>query len=407
MADPLGEAERVDGAGHTEQCGRRGHDVADRSGHQLSLPSVGPDLARGRAQFLAEVLRQEVNRRRLLQMLNDPEPILKHEDHPEWEVQEENGRPVNLHVPGSDMDLNTMCFGTDWKDYIKYKILNLTKDLGLKFVKLDLTVLTSAYIINTAKSGCYAANHPYHNDRAESFIVIYNRLFELFDELHQEVPDLYIDCTFETEGKLQLIDYAFLEHAEGNWLTNIGEPYPVGTYRIRDLAWWKSPAVPASSLIIGNLTMDSPDFINELKSLIGSFPIVLGDPRKLSKERRAEVKQWGDWIAAMQNKYDYDLYRQDLPGLGEPIEGGWDGWSRINNDTKAGGIVGIFRQGSLDNTYTLSVPGLDKSKQYLVKVAPTNSVVAKMSGKELKENGFKIKMNQLYDSKLYEIEMVK
>lgn len=38
---------------------------------------------RGRAEFLAEVLRQEVNRRRLLQMLNDPEPIWKDEDHPE------------------------------------------------------------------------------------------------------------------------------------------------------------------------------------------------------------------------------------------------------------------------------------------------------------------------------------
>lgn len=69
--------------------------------------------------------------------------------------------------------------------------------------------------------------------------------------------------------------------------------------------------------------------------------------------------------------------------------------------------MGIFRQGSLDNTYTLSVPGLDKSKQYLVKLAPTNSVVAKMSGKELEKNGFKVRMNQLYDSKLFEIEIVK
>jgi hypothetical protein len=41
---------------------------------------VGP---RGRTAFLIEVLRNEVNRRRLLKMLSSPEPIWKEEDHPE------------------------------------------------------------------------------------------------------------------------------------------------------------------------------------------------------------------------------------------------------------------------------------------------------------------------------------
>ncbi len=326
-------------------------------------------------------------------------------DHPEWAALDKNGHPGNFHDI-SNWDLNTMCFGTGWKEYIKDKISRLVKDYGLKFVKLDLSVLTSAYIIDPEKSGCYATNHPGHKDREESFIVIYDQLFELFDELHKEAPNLYIDCTFETEGKLQLVDYAFLEHAEANWLTNISEPYPVGTYRVRDLTWWKSPAVPASSLIIGNLTMDDPDFINELKTLIGSFPIVLGDPRKLSKEQRAQIKQWGDWITSMQKKYNYDLYRQDLPGFGEPIEGGWDGWSRINVDTKAGGIVGVFRQGSLDDSRTVSLPGLNKNKQYVVKLAPSDTVLARMSGEDLEKKGFTVEIDQPYDSKLYEVEMI-
>jgi len=38
---------------------------------------------RGRSAFLVEVLQQEVNRRRLLQILNSPEPVWKDEDHPE------------------------------------------------------------------------------------------------------------------------------------------------------------------------------------------------------------------------------------------------------------------------------------------------------------------------------------
>ena len=123
----------------------------------------------------------------------------------------------------------------------------VVKNEGLGFVKLDLTVATSAYVTDYKKSGCSAKNHPYHKDREESLIVIYEQLFKLFDELHAEAPNLYIDCTFETAGKLQLIDYAFCQHAEGNWLTNIGEPFPVGAFRIRNLTWWKSPAIPATS----------------------------------------------------------------------------------------------------------------------------------------------------------------
>lgn len=327
------------------------------------------------------------------------------QNHPEWAVRNEKGESVDLHTNGG-VDLNTMCFGTEWTAYIKKKILDLVKEVGLSFVKLDLSIVTSAYVTDYNKSGCSAKNHPFHKDREESLIVIYERLFQLFDELHAVAPDLYIDCTFETEGKLQLIDYAFCQHAEGNWLTNIGEPFPVGAFRIRNLTWWKSPALPASSFIIGNLQMDSPEFIQELKTLIGSFPIVLGDLRKLSKEKRVEIRQWTDWISNMQKKYNYDLFRQDLPSFGEPTEGSWDAWSRINTDTKEGGIVGIFRQGSLDDQRTVSVPGLAKNKLYRVKQAPLGEKITEMTGTELEEIGFKVKMTHKYDSQLFEIELV-
>lgn len=327
-------------------------------------------------------------------------------DNPEWAVEDVNGEAENLHSSGKD-NMITMCFGTAWKDDIKNKILGLVKEFGLKYVKLDLSILTSAYVTDYNHSGCSAKNHSLHKDRKESFIVIYERLFELFDELHRQAPDLYIDCTFETEGKLQLIDYAFCQHAEGNWLTNIEEPFPVGAFRIRNLTWWKSPALPASSLLVGNMAIDSPDFIQELKTLIGSFPIVLGNPMKLSKEKRSEIKQWTDWMKSMQKKYNYDLFRQDLPGFSEPTEGNWDGWSRINTDTKEGGIVGIFRQGSLDEERTVSIQRLDEKKNYIIKEAPDYTEVTRMTGKELREKGFKVKMIQKYDSRLFELEVIK
>ena len=43
---------------------------------------VGP---RGRSAFLTQVIRDEVNRRRLLQLLGSPEPVLRDEDYPEFQ----------------------------------------------------------------------------------------------------------------------------------------------------------------------------------------------------------------------------------------------------------------------------------------------------------------------------------
>jgi Arc/MetJ-type ribon-helix-helix transcriptional regulator len=42
---------------------------------------VGP---RGRSAFLTEVIREAVNRHRLLEFLSSPEPVLKDEDYPEF-----------------------------------------------------------------------------------------------------------------------------------------------------------------------------------------------------------------------------------------------------------------------------------------------------------------------------------
>lgn len=39
---------------------------------------------RQRSAFLVEVLREEVNRRRLLKILDNPEPVLKDTDYPEF-----------------------------------------------------------------------------------------------------------------------------------------------------------------------------------------------------------------------------------------------------------------------------------------------------------------------------------
>ncbi len=199
------------------------------------------------------------------------------------------------------------------------------------------------------------------------------------------------------------MDYAIANHADGNWLSNFEEPVPTGPLRIRQMAWWRSPALPASSLVIGNTPMDDPGFEFGLKSLIGTLPIVLGDPRKITPEGRARIKEWSDWMQEMQDLYDYMSYRRDLPGFGEPREGAWDGWMRINNDTRAGGIIGVFRHGALEETRQVFLKGLDPELDYLIRSAPTGIQVYMASGKMLMEKGFPVRIPDLYDGMIFEV----
>jgi len=322
--------------------------------------------------------------------------------HPEWFVINKDGNPTSLHAP-DDKEKYTACFGTGWYDYIKKILLRLSVDYGLEYFKLDFAVVTSAYTYDHTQSGCYSTNHPGHKDHNESLFTNYERLWQLFDDLHAAKPELFIDCTFETMGGTQLIDYALVKHAEGDWLSNFdGAAGEKTDIRIRNMSWWRSPAIPATSLVIGNPQMQDIGWENHIKSLAGSLPIMLGDPRKLSETELRKYKDYSDWLKKMESNYSFMSYRQDLPGFGEPMEGMWDGFQRINTDSKKGGIIGIFRHGSVETKRVVTVNYLDPEKTYEVK-SSDGKVIETMTGKDLKEKGFFVDLNGLYSGNLYEI----
>jgi len=323
------------------------------------------------------------------------------QQHPEWFVRDQQDRITNLH--NTRTDNNTACMGTAWKDHIKEKILRAIRDHALAYIKLDLAVVSSAYQFDPARTGCHATGHPFHKDREESYYVLYQRTLELFDELRAAAPGLFIDCTFETAGKLQLMDYGIAQHAEGNWLSNIEDSTPLGPLRARDLAWGRSPALPASSLVIGNLPLDHPQRLLCLQSLAGALPIMLGDPRRLTPAERAEMKTWVDWLRDVERRHAYSDFRQDLPGYGEPAEGAWDGFARINTETKTGGLVGIFRQGSAEKTRLITIPYLDAATLYAIKQAPDGKLLARMTGAALKQKGFEATLPEPHQGLLFEI----
>lgn len=324
--------------------------------------------------------------------------------HPEWFVKGVDGKFSNLHQPITSFDARSACFSTGWKDYIKNILLKLSIDYGLEYLKLDFAVVTSPYRFDNKISGCYSTNHTGHKDHHESFYTNYERVWQLFDELHAAKPELFIDCTFETMGGLQLIDYAMLKHAEGNWLSNFLGPEAKVDLRIRNMAWWRSPAIPSTALVIGNPEMQDTAWDLHIKSLAGALPIMLGDPRKLSESDLKKYRQYADWLQQMENVYSIMSFRQDLPGYGEPKEGMWDGFQRINTETRAGGIVGVFRHGAVENKQRVTVNYLLPDKIYSIKQLD-GKIITTQSGNDLKTKGFEVVINKLYDGNLYEISI--
>lgn len=322
-------------------------------------------------------------------------------NHPEWIIKDKNGELTNLHE-SSKKEL-TADLTTPWKEYIKEVVLKQVRENGLQYVKLDLAIVTSAYMFDRSVAGSYSTDSKMYKDREESYLEIYRNAWKIFDELHAEAPQLFIDCTFETMGALQLIDYDMCKHAEGNWLSNFYEHPPFGSLRVRQAAWQRAPVIPAGTMIIGNQEMDAPNALLSLKSLAGAMPIMLGDPRKLSTAQRAAFKQWSQWLRQTQERHNYMLFRQDLPGFGEPTEGMWDGFQRINTETQSGGIVGVFRQGGIETERLVTVKYLDPTKKYTVKEAITGKVILKATGEQLAQSGFKVKLTTQYDGKLFEI----
>jgi len=322
--------------------------------------------------------------------------------HPEWFVINKDGNPTSLHAP-DDKEKYTACFGTGWYDYIKKILLRLSVDYGLEYFKLDFAVVTSAYTYDHTQSGCYSTNHPGHKDHNESLFTNYERLWQLFDDLHAAKPELFIDCTFETMGGTQLIDYALVKHAEGDWLSNFdGAAGEKTDIRIRNMSWWRSPAIPATSLVIGNPQMQDIGWETHIKSLAGSLPIMLGDPRKLSETDLRKYRAYSDWLQKMERNYSIMSYRQDLPGFGEPMEGMWDGFQRINTESKNGGIIGVFRHGAVEASRIVTVKYLDPERAYDVRTI-YGKVIATFTGKELQEKGFTVNLEGFYSGDLFEI----
>lgn len=85
-------------------------------------------------------------------------------------------------------------------------------------------ILQSAYITDPEISGSYRNMDP--ESRFEFYYPAYQRLATFFDELKAKYPNVIFDCTYELWGDHHSIDYALIQHADVDWISNFFDDPP-------------------------------------------------------------------------------------------------------------------------------------------------------------------------------------
>ena len=337
------------------------------------------------------------------------------QEHPDWLVKDKAGDAANLHSVASNKAgtewgaaLKTMSLGSPYYDHIKDCIGYYIKQLGVTYVKVDLSMVVSAYVHQPDLSGDYGAGgSKLYMDRASSYWTIYARCMQLMDELHQAFPGILIDCTFETWGRYNVADYALAGHADYEWISNLEFNAPLGPITIRQMNYDRSRVIPTGTLLVGNqyVNIGYPFFKYAYFSLASGSLVTVGDPRRVTPEEEAFYRKWNNYLKQMEARFQYSRFYQLYDVFERPSLSNWDGCYRINTE-KQGGLLFFYRNNSSDVQRTFKIPCLRADGRYRIFSFETGKVLGVFSGRMLMEEGLTVRIGGVFTAQVLTIEMV-
>lgn len=303
-------------------------------------------------------------------------------------VTDKDGNPSNLHgwlnnYPAYTMDITN----PKWYNYILSRLKFLISEYGIRYVKIDLSVIKSAYVTVPVRSGSYKST-VFSSGREEYLYRGYEQLARFSDDLYAAFPDLIIDYTYELWGDHHTIDYFLTAHADLDWISNFNAYDLSGMQEVRNLCRQRGRVLPSSSMLIGNMCFDAPESLTAFVSGFGSTPLMLGDARVLSDKQKRDFKFYADWFKSMVARYDILPYYQTGGIFNEVRDGCWDGFARFNT-TLSGGILCLFRNHSVEGKRMVTLPFVNSDSRYILKDA-SGKIIGRFSGKVLKEKGVSV-----------------
>lgn len=269
---------------------------------------------------------------------------------PDWVCHDRNGKARLM------AGLVQMNLATPFCDHELERLSALIRQYKLRYVKLDLTTVFNTY---GEQPGCYGPGGEHSATQTDHEVIPrgYEALAYIADELHRRFPGLLIDYTFELWGGKHLIDYGLLRHADLDWMSNVADRTitDAGPRAARMLLDERGMAVPADSMLIGNLQGEIGSWRVRAATAMGSWPLLLGDFRKLSSEGRAH---YAGWIARYRNLREHVPLNQSFFPLGawrQPRSNDWDGFARLS--CRGEGLVVLFRNDVQNATAHVKIPG--------------------------------------------------
>jgi alpha-galactosidase len=243
-----------------------------------------------------------------------------------------------------------MCLATPYRDVVTEQISHAVQMYDLAYVKLDLTTVFNAY---GEGPGCYAPGHE-HGSWAESLNRSYEGIHAITASLYAQFPELLVDLTFELWGQKHVIDYGVLASGDLDWLSNIHDLGAAGPRQARTLLYQRSLAIPADTMLIGNLRADIEPIAERFATAIGSAPLLLGDLRELTSEQIAWYRAKIDWFTKLRREVPIHESFFPLGAWMHPNAAQWDGYARLSHDGE--GMIVLFRNGCSDCEASVSIP---------------------------------------------------
>ena len=270
--------------------------------------------------------------------------------HPEWVCHDQYGK-VRLMAGMVQMNLASP-FREDELD----RLSALVRQHDLRYIKLDLTTVFNTY---GEQPGCYGPGGEHGATQADHEFIArgYEALSYIANELHRRFPELLIDYSFELWGGKHLIDYGLLRDADVDWLSNVADRVATdaGPRAARMLLYQRSTAIPTESMLIGNLQAETGSWRVRAATAMGSFPLLLGDFRKVSEQDQAH---YAEWIARYRKLREEVSLNQSFFPLGDwmqPRSDRWDGFARLSR--KGEGLIVLFGNNTRASTAHVRIPG--------------------------------------------------
>jgi alpha-galactosidase len=269
-------------------------------------------------------------------------------EHPEWMCWDARLHPRQTLTMSGPAPV--MCLATPYRDMVTAQIAQAVSMYHLAYVKLDLTTVFNAY---GEGPGCYAPGHE-HASWAESLSRTYEGIHAITAALHDQFPELLIDLTFELWGHKHVIDYGLLASGDLDWLSNVHDLGAAGPRQARTLLYQRSLAMPADSMLIGNLRADIEPIAERFATAIGSAPLLLGDLRQLSSEQISWYRAKIDWFKDLRAEIPIHESFFPLGAWMQPNAAQWDGYARLSHAGE--GILVLFRNACSDREARVSIP---------------------------------------------------